>query len=118
MSSEIYSTSPSLFAATFVGVPPWFMSVAGFRFTTSELVLAWIFLCIGILSVFFAIWISWGVGIRGIVLQCPIIAAVGAIIGFLGWERAGNTPLLWANSILFGILVIVALYTVKTKSLH
>ncbi len=117
MSEEMYSTSPSLLAAVLIGVPPCLMGVAGGRLDAILPVMGWAGLCIGIFFVSVAVVTSWGN--RGLALLCPIIAAVGAVVGFLGWMRAGNTPLLWATGILLCVLVGVALYTAtaKTKSL-
>lgn len=118
MSSEMYSTNPSLIAAVAVGAPPFLHTVAGGRFDGLLSGMGWVGLCVGVFFVSIAIWISWDVGCRGILMQCPIITGVGVAVGFIGWLRVENMPLMWATGILFVVLMGVTLYAMVTKSLH
>jgi hypothetical protein len=118
MSSEMYSTTPSIIAALALCVPPPLMGLGDGRFDAIVLGVGWVGFCVGVLLVSMAVWISWSVGLRGIVLQCPIITGIGAALGFLGWMLAGNAPLLWATGILLFVLAGVTLYTFMTKSLR
>ena len=117
MSPAFYSTGPSIMAAMLIGAPPWSMRFAGLQFGAFGQIVCWALLCMGIFLLSAAISASWELG-RYWVLECVIITSIGTTIGLLGWQRAGNTPLFWANSILLCLLIGTALIRILIKSHH